>query len=200
MKRGDSMAKTFYEIVVEGNYNFVYGMLEGYKLAAGKNFVYYLSQQVNVKATTLTEMLKEWLTLKSKLQYVIIEANSWKKLEAAVKKQPENSIINKKYIKSVKKIESASFEFNFECYAKKYGDQIKSILKSLPKSLKLVDYTPKEEVHKDAKGTELYAPDHEYSFKGKGKLIGDIETIIEFNKKFDEHPLIDVSSITLRLK
>ncbi|MEW6525988.1 MAG: hypothetical protein AB1444_04880 [Spirochaetota bacterium] len=194
------MAKTFYEVVLEGHYNFVYGMLEGYKLAAGKNFTYYLSQQVNVKATTLSEVLKEFLTLKSKLQYVIIEANSWKKFEAAVKKQPENSLINKKYIKSVKKIESASFEFNFEAYARKYGDEIKKILKSLPKSIKLVDYAPKEEVHKDAKGTELYAPDHEYSFKGKGKLVGDIETTISFNKKFDEHPLIDVSTISLQLK
>lgn len=194
------MAKTFYEVVLEGHYNFVYGMLEGYKLAIGKNFIYYLSQQVNVKATTLSAILKEFLTLKSKLQYVIIEANSWKKFEAAVKKQPEDSVISKKYIKSVKKIESASFEFNFEAYAKKYGDEIKKILKSLPKSVKLVDYAPKEEMHKDAKGTELYAPDHEYSFKGKGRLVGDIETIIEYNKKFDEHPLIDVTAITLQLK
>ncbi len=194
------MAKTFYEVVLEGHYNFVYGMLEGYKLAAGKNFIYYLSQQVNVKATTLSDVLKEFLTLKSKLQYVIIEANSWKKFEGAVKKQPDNSVINKKYIKSVKKIESASFEFNFEAYAKKYGDEIKKILTSLPKSVKLVDYAPKEEVHKDAKGTELYSPDHEYSFKGKGTLVGDIETIIAFNKKFDEHPLIDVTHISLQLK
>jgi len=194
------MAKTFYEVVLEGHYNFVYGMLEGYKLAIGKNFIYYLSQQVNVKATTMSGILKEFLTLKSKLQYVIIEANSWKKFEAAVKKQPEDSVISKKYIKSVKKIESASFEFNFEAYAKKYGDEIKKILKSLPKSVKLVDYAPKEEMHKDAKGTELYAPDHEYSFKGKGRLVGDIETIIEYNKKFDEHPLIDVTAITLQLK
>jgi len=70
----------------------------------------------------------------------------------------------------------------------------------LPKSVKLVDYAPKEEMHKDAKGTELYAPDHEYSFKGKGRLVGDIETIIEYNKIFDEHPLIDVTAITLQLK
>jgi len=194
------MANTFYEVVLEGHYNFVYGMLEGYKLAIGKNFIYYLSQQVNVKATTMSGILKEFLTLKSKLQYVIIEANSWKKFEAAVKKQPEDCVISKKYIKSVKKIESASFEFNFEAYAKKYGEEIKKILKSLPKSVKLVDYAPKEEMHKDAKGTELYAPDHEYSFKGKGRLVGDIETIIEYNKIFDEHPLIDVTAITLQLK
>jgi len=98
------MAKTFYEVVLEGHYNFVYGMLEGYKLAAGKNFIYYLSQQVNVKATTLSEVLKEFLTLKSKLQYVIIEANSWKKFEAAVKKQPEHSIINKSILNQLKKL------------------------------------------------------------------------------------------------
>ncbi|MGQ9844124.1 MAG: hypothetical protein ACUVRK_11255 [Spirochaetota bacterium] len=194
------MAKIFYEVVMEGHYNFIYGMLEGYKLATGKSFIYYLSTKENIKTTTLSEIMKEWLTLKTKLQHAIIEANSWKKFESLVKKQPQGSVVNKAYIKSVKKIESASFEFNFEAYAKKYGDEIKKILKSLPKSVKLVDYTPKEEVHKDAKGTEIYSPDHEYSFKGKGKLVGDIETIIEYNKKFDEHPLIDVTAITLQLK
>lgn len=194
------MAKIFYEVVMEGHYNFIYGMLEGYKLATGKSFIYYLSAKENIKTTTLSEIMKEWLTLKTKLQHVIIEANSWKKFESLVKKQPQGSVINKAYIKSVKKIIQASFEFNFEAYAKKYGEEIKKILKSLPKSVKLVDYTPKEEVHKDAKGTELYSPDHEYSFKGKGKLVGDIETIIEYNKKFDEHPLIDVTAITLQLK
>lgn len=194
------MAKIFLEVVMEGHYNFIYGMLEGYKLATGKSFIYYLSAKENIKTTTLSEIMKEWLTLKTKLQHVIIEANSWKKFESLVKKQPQGSVINKAYIKSVKKIIQASFEFNFEAYAKKYGDEIKKIFKSLPKSVKLVDYTPKEEVHKDAKGTELYSPDHEYSFKGKGKLVGDIETIIEYNKKFDEHPLIDVTAITLQLK
>lgn len=194
------MAKIFYEVVMEGHYNFIYGMLEGYKLATGKSFIYYLSAKENIKTTTLSEIMKEWLTLKTKLQHVIIEANSWKKFESLVKKQPQGSVINKAYIKSVKIIIQASFEFNFEAYAKKYGEEIKKILKSLPKSVKLVDYTPKEEVHKDAKGTELYSPDHEYSFKGKGKLVGDIETIIEYNKKFDEHPLIDVTAITLQLK
>jgi len=73
-------------------------------------------------------------------------------------------------------------------------------LRSLPKSVKLVDYKPKEEIHKVAIGTELYAPDHEYILKGTGKLTGDVETIIDLNKKFDEHPLIEVSSITLEFK
>ncbi|MCX8122902.1 MAG: hypothetical protein N3F66_01900 [Spirochaetes bacterium] len=194
------MAKTFYEVVLEGNYNFVYGMLEGYKLATGKSFIYYLSKKVNVKAITFTEVIKELLTLTTRLQHIIIESKSWKKFEAAVKKQQEGSIINKRYIKSVKKIESASFEFTFECYAKKYGDEIKNLLKSLPKTVTLVDYIPKEEVHKDVKGTVMYAPDHEYIFKGKGRLVGDIETIIALNKTFDEHPLIDVSPIYLQLK
>ncbi len=79
------MAKTFYEVVIEGHYNFVYGLLEGYKLATGKTFIYYLSQNANVKTTTLSDVMKEWLSLKSKLQHVIIEANSWKKFEASIK-------------------------------------------------------------------------------------------------------------------
>ncbi len=60
-------------------------MPESYKLATGKTFIYYLSQNINVKTTTLSDIMKEWLALKSKLQHVIIEVNSWKKFEASIK-------------------------------------------------------------------------------------------------------------------
>lgn len=194
------MAKTFYEVVMEGHYNFIYGMLEGFKLAVGKKFIYYFSHQVNVKMVTLSEVIKEWFTLKTKLHHVFMEEKSWSRFKSAVNRQPEGAVINENCIKSVKVIINASFEFKFECYSKKYGDQIKSLLKSIPRTVKLVDYKPKEKIHLNAKGIELYTPDHDYIFEGDGSLVGDIDTIIRLNKKFKEHPLIDVTSIVLELK
>jgi len=194
------MAKTYYEIVMEGEYRFVYGMLEGFKLALREPFEYYLSRHVNVKALTLMEALKGWLTFKTKLHHVIMEEGAWRHFEEAIKRQPAEATINYGYIKSVRLIVGASFEFNFECYAPKYGEKIKQLLASLPAGVRLMDYHPKEEIWEDAKGIELYAPTHDYIFEGRGKLVGDLETIMSLNRCFGEHPLIEVSPITLELQ
>jgi len=66
--------------------------------------------------------------------------------------------------------------------------------------VRLMDYHPKEEIWEDAKGIELYAPTHDYIFEGRGKLVGDLETIMSLNRCFGEHPLIEVSPITLELQ
>jgi len=101
-------------------------------LALREPFEYYLSRHVNVKALTLMEALKGWLTFKTKLHHVIMEEGAWRHFEEAIKRQPAEATINYGYIKSVRLIVGASFEFNFECYAPKYGEKIKQLLASLP--------------------------------------------------------------------
>jgi len=66
------------------------------------------------------------------LQYSIIDANSGKKFKAAVKQQCDESFINKKYIKSFKRLKVLHLILTLIITLKKYGNEIKSILKSLP--------------------------------------------------------------------
>ncbi len=191
------MARTFYEVVFEGNYHTIYGLLEGFLLGTGKRMAYYFSKSVNIKRETFSEVIKEWVTLGNRLHHVIIDEEFLSGIKKAVQKQPDVKHFGENYIKSERKIKSATFDFEFKAYAKKFADEIKAVIEQLPDGLTLSDYKPHEEVDRDAKGVELYSPDHEFTFKGTGKIQGGFPEIIEAWKKLDEHPLIHPDSIVI---
>jgi hypothetical protein len=191
------MSKTFYEVVFEGNYHTIYGMLEGYLMGAGKSWPYYFSRKVNVKRETFSEMIKEWVTMGNKLHHVIIEEEFLSGLKSALQKQGDSKHFGVKYIKSERKIRNASFRFEFKAYARKFADEIKAIVNNLPPGLALGDYKPEETEDKNAKGVELYSPEHEFTFKGSGKVSGEVPGLIDTWKKFEEHPLIHPESIDI---
>ena len=59
----------------------------------------------------------------------------------------------------MRKIKKASFHFQYEVYARKYGEEIKNIFKELPPQLKTSsDYQPHEEIYPECKGIETLAP------------------------------------------
>jgi uncharacterized protein YneF (UPF0154 family) len=45
---------------------------------------------------------------------------------------------------------------------------------------------------------ELYAPEHDYTLEVEGIAIGEFGSIVEFRKKLDDHPLIEVSTLRLQ--
>jgi len=194
------MNKKYYEAVFEGDYKAVYGMLEGFRLASGKNWFYSFSKRSGVKAETLSDVIVEWVTLSSKLHHVILEGDFFELLQEAVHKKEDSSFIKKQYLRSGKIIKGASFKFTAVTYGRLYGTEIKSIFSNIPDNIELSDYAPVEKINKEAKGTELYAPEHEYNFEASGKLSGGIKELIEFRKKLDEHPLVEVDKISIELQ
>ncbi len=191
------MSKNFYEIVVEGNYHTIYGLLEGYLLGSEKSWNYYFSKKVNIKRDTLSDVLKQWVTLGNKLHHIIIEEEFLHSIKTALSKNGNQKHFGTAFIKSEKKIRGAVFAFEFKAYAKKFADEIKAIISNLPEGTSLVDYSPKETEDKNAKGVELYSPEHEYEFRGRGKVKGSFPQIIDVWNTFEEHPLITPESIEI---
>jgi hypothetical protein len=193
------MAKKFYEVVVEGHYDFINGMLEGFLLGKGKNWVFYFSRKAGIKAETLSEKIAEWITFRTKIHHLVIEDKFYDDFTKAMQAKSNHTHIHKKFIKSAKKIKKASFEFSFKTYGKKYGDEIKALLKKIPTGVKLQNYKPKETVLESGKGIEQYAPEHEYAFEGSGKLVGELDGLLTLRKKLEENPLIELKEIVLNL-
>ena len=59
------------------------------------------------------------------------------------------------------------------------------------------NYNPYENVSEGGKGIERYAPEHEYTFEGNGKITGELDLLISFKMKMTENPLIEVDHIIL---
>ena len=192
-----SMSKTFYEVVFEGHYHTIFGLLEGFMMGADKEWTYYFSRRVHVKQDTFADVLREWVTLGGKLHHVLIDEDFLNAFKVALKKRSDDSKVGLKYIKSEKKILSGRFGFTFKAYAKKFGDEIKELLENLPAGVELIDYNPVEKIDKDARGVELYAPEHEYTFEGEGVIQGSVPEILSMSRALRRHPLIEVDSVSL---
>ncbi len=191
------MAQNYLEVVLEGHYELIFGLLEGFKLGSGKEGIYYFNKKVGVKTETLSEVIKEWVSFANKMHHIIIEEGFYNDLMSKIKGAKEQKQIHVKYVKSSKLIKGGSFDFSFKTFGKKYGDEIKEMFKSLPVGIELMDFKEEEKVDKDAKGVEMYAPAHDYELKGSGKIKGDIKAVIDFRHKLDLHPLVEPQDIKL---
>jgi len=192
------MTKKYYEVVFEGNLDIICGMLEGFMLASGAKWEWYSSRESGIEIETLTEIIREWASMKSRLHHIIMEEEFHLKLQKACAERGDMRYIRPKYTKSAREIKSASFKFDAKAYARKYGEEIKAILSTPPAGITIEGYNPVEHIEKAAKGVELYAPEHDYSFEASGIARGEFGNITGFRKKLDDHPLVEVSKIRLQ--
>jgi len=191
------MGKKYYEVVFEGNFDVICGMLEGFLLGKGAKWEWYSSKEAGIDSETFTEVIKEWASLKTKLHHIILEEEFHTTLQNTMKERSDLRHLKLKYTKSVREIKNCSFEFTANAYAKKYGEEIKAIIAAPPAGVTIENFNPVEEMDNSAKGVELYTPVHDYSFKGEGTASGEFGGIIAFRKTLDDHPLVQVSSIKL---
>lgn len=194
------MKKRYFELVFEGHYKTIYGLLEGFILGKDKNWKYFFSKNSGIKTETLSEIIAEWITFKTKMHHVIMEEKFFNEFCTSLKQWKDHPLINVKYIKSARLILNASFEFQFKTYGRKYGDEIKALLNYLPKGLELHNYNPMEKETETAKGIEQYAPEHDYAFEGSGIISGEIDELINFRDKLGENPLVETRFIILTLE
>jgi len=188
--------KIFYEIVIEGPFlmvkGFVFGLLEGSK----KTGTVIFSRENNIKIETLSEILKEWLHLQESLTHLIVEEDLLPLITESLRNT--FSLLNLK-LKERKRIKNASFDFRYEAYAQKYGEEIKSIFRELPPELKISpDYQPKEEMYLECgDGIGSLATCHVYNLKAKGTVEGPIEALLPFYQKIQNYELIKAEPIIL---
>ena len=193
------MSKKYLEVVLEGHEKAIQGLLEGFALGTSTECHYYFSKDWGIKTETFMEAVLEWISLKAKLHHVIMNEDMFKSLEDAIKSSNNLSVTDKNTVKSSKEIKGASFTFDAVTYGKKYGEEIKKMLSNTPNGIKLENYNPKEEIQEDAKGVEMYAPDHDYVFEAKGTISGDVHAVIEFRKILDDYPLITPDEIKIEM-
>jgi hypothetical protein len=191
------MNRIFTETVFEGHYNTVRGYIEGLQDGMGTAYSFFFSSESGIAAETLSELIKEWISLGHRLHHVVLEEEFLTKIKEVLAKKEKHALLNSSSIKSSKIIKEATFTFKFEAYARKYADEIRELLANLPAGISLEQYTPEEKINHDAEGVELYAPAHDYIFTGKGTIIGPVEQVVNFRKILDDHPLIEAEKVVL---
>jgi hypothetical protein len=191
------MGKNFVEVVFEGHHDAVKGYIEGFLAGMEKNYQFYFASDWNIEAETLTEHIRDWISLGDKIHHVIMEDELFAKIDKALSTAGESGLLKFSSIKSRKPVRQASFDFEFEAFGRKYAEDIKEMLNKLPEGVSLLDYAPQEKIDTEAKGVELYSPAHEYIFQGKGSIKGPVDQIISLRTILNNYPLVEADKATL---
>jgi hypothetical protein len=183
------MAVTYHELVIKGNGKLLRGFIRGYQIAKNINKGLLLCKNYPIN----THHLKHILTFRGDHVHLVCKAQVRQGFLAAVEKASDLEF----EVLADQEVYTASFEFEFETFNKEVASGIKRLLRRPPAGLELKDYTPEETTDPDAEGVEIYTPVHDYTFKGKGKVAGDVEKLCAFHTKFAEHEFFEVEDIRL---
>ncbi|MBZ0268293.1 hypothetical protein K8I85_09055 [bacterium] len=183
---------TYWEILVQGQPDKCEGLLAGLLLGAKSDARLFLANQAGIR-TPLGERLMDLVHAHAGVCHVIADAEGRRLLRSVAKKLPPLGMT----IADEKKVASASFDYEFHAYAKRYGDEIRKLLASLPKGLSHTGDKPKETRDASAKGVEAYSPAHDYEIEGKGSFSGRVDQVLEARAMLNDHPLVNVGNVEL---
>ena len=186
---------SFYEVVFRGKPKVVRAFLAGLVMGAGHEARIFYSYEEGVRHEGTAEKLKEKFRLRPLDVHVIVDGDTSALLKKLARRIGADTGLE---ITSHRKVRSASMDFQFHAYARKYDQDIVAVLASLPADLKLRGY--KHTVHQDpsAKGVEAYAPTHDYEASGSGTVSGPVDQLIAFRKQLADYPLVEAEEIILK--
>ena len=193
-KRGP--ASSFYEIVMNGPHDLAHGYMTGLIQGSGHAACYYDGPSEGVSDLSLKSRTKQFLHILPHENHFIVDNKTRSLLKRNLDKMHEQTGLE---LISERRILKAHFTFTFMAWASAYIQQINALLKTLPRGLKLVNYSFKENIDKSAKGAEGYAPLHDYEVAGSGEVRGRIDLVIAARHIVLSHPLIEADSIELEL-
>ncbi len=185
------MAVKHFDFVIKGNEDKLCSYLEGFMRGKGIKSGWLFTE----KHPFQSHFIKELIKYHSDVVHLICRSGLRPVIRAAITASP--AIFEFEIMES-RLVSKADFEFKFKTANRKVAGAIKRLLGRHPAGVKLVDYKPIEAVNPEAKGAEGYAPLHEYTFHGKGKIVGDVEGVLKVFQKLESNEFIHCEEIEIR--
>jgi hypothetical protein len=161
----------YVELVVHGGDRDLKGYLGGYLTASGTTRLVFADD-----AGFHIQHLRERIRHHGQVQHVIVQEADVARVRAALAAAEPGYRFE---IKEERPLERAHFAFEFETPSRKVAGQLKALLSNLPAGARVEHYAPEEKSTGDAEGTELYTPEHDYSFKGRGEVLGPVFPVVD---------------------
>lgn len=193
------MRKKYYEVVFEGSIKTICGMLEGFILGKDESWEWYSSKDSGVETETLAEIIREWVTLKSRFHHIVMEEKFISDFAEIISRRRDLRYIKQKYIRSARLIRSCSFKFTADTHSKNYADEIRALVITPRDGVSIENFSIEEIDDHQENDVEFYTPVEDYEFWCEGIAVGSFGEIFSFRKRLEEHPLVKINRIRLNL-
>ena len=132
-----STPSTFYELDFSGPEDLAHGYLTGLMIGAGHDGVVIHCPDEDIPGPSFRDKVKAVLHVHPNEVNVVVDGAT----RALVKKNAKKMFAETGLqLAEEHKIRRASFEFDYEAYAPRYGREIDALMKSFPKGLKIVNH------------------------------------------------------------
>lgn len=184
------MAVKHYDFVIKGDEDKLCAYLNGYLRGKGVKSGYIFTSDHPFKS----HLLRELIHYHGEVVHLVCRSSLRPIIRAAINQSPPE---HQWEIVDSRPVKKTTFEFRFNTANRQAAGAIKRILGRHPAGVRLVEYEPKETFTPDAKGSEGYAPLHEYTFRGKGTIVGDVEGVLKVYDKLEANEFIHSDAIEI---
>ena len=182
---------TYREIIVRGDEKIMKGFLVGYCTSNRIKSGLVLARDHDINRHHLREILR----FRPHYLHLVVRSDHYRALASTLRRVEKE--LNMTVI-SDRAIRRAWLEYDFETFNRRVARTIKRFFANLPEGIKRTGRKHEEHVDPHAKGVEMYSPAHDYAFRGKGQLTGDLERLLRLHPKMKAHEFIDVGDINLK--
>lgn len=184
------MAVKYYDFFVKGNTEAVVTFIDGFMRGKGVKSGYIFTKDLPFR----THIIKEFIKFHGDIVHLICRGSLRSAIRSAIR---QGGDMHEFELVESRSLERAFFEFKFTTANRKSAGTIKRLLGSVSGGARVVDCEPEETVNPGAKGTEGYAPLHEYQFSGSGVVEGGVEAVLKFWHKFSSNDFVVCEEIDL---
>lgn len=189
------MIKKYNEVVLEGSFDFMRGFVLGFVEGRGIRGEAIFETEHHIENESKFGQLLRIIGAKGNRTNLLVGSGLHDLLREAIEKRGLQKEIK---IVSVREITEAYFEFSYHAYSRTLGEELKTLFGSLPPGLRLEKgHGPKETVHPEAKGIEVYAPLHEYEIEAKGEIHGPVKEVINLYGEVEHKAMVELGNIKL---
>ena len=193
-------APAYYEAVFKGSPKVVRGLLAGLILGSGAEADHWFHDDHDITDPTLPKTARraaEKLHLLPVRDVRVVVTGELAATLRGLRRQLAAS--GPCELAELKRIRKTRVALRYHTYARRYDDEIRTLLRDLPRGVKLLEAKHEVTIDKEAKGVEAYAPAHHFESCGSGVLEGRFDTVLDLRNRLDVHPLIQCEELELTL-
>jgi len=184
------------EMVLAGSLPVVKAFLAGLTLGDGSAWDILFHEECGVRRESALHRWLEKLHVEGEETHVLVTPERAVALVRAVADAPARTGLMIS-LRADRPVREATLEYRFEVFSREGAAAIRQALAALPDGVVAEESEAREREDPSGRGVEVYAPLHEYTGSGHGRLRGPLGRLVELRRTWSEVPMMQLEEIEL---
>jgi hypothetical protein len=187
----------WHEIIVTGSEDALRGFVAGCAAALGGKEAVVFGHDLDLEPSAFSQRLRELFAAGSH-HLVFAPAKLAEEVVAALRSRGGEAELG---LESVREVVRARMPFSAQAFSRDVAEKVRQkLVMGLPPGVEGDNIEESEERDPNARGPELYTPEHAYVYRVAGTFVGPLPGIIEMRRRARELPFVKVKAVELETR